>query len=385
MDSSRQPTSSLNTELRSLIDLAKECGGCKVFGSVQDLLESEVGASVDGVIICTPHATHYEIAEAIIQRGMIRALQEVVQSRPVHILLEKPMTTNVEEAKKLSDLVHSYWRTCSITDDAIVPFFQLNHTANFREQTRVARDLIKNGAIGSIRHINASMASPLSWLFGHPRNLGWNEPTEGMLGNGFAWGQSSHLLAWIFQVTDDNINPQQVYCAMNHSESSGADLSHSATIRCANDIVMSLSGTCMLPGNEHGEPKVGKEIIVQIYGSEGSLFYCGNDNDPSSGRLELRVGKTKNQDEEEGTVKVYCEKLGFHFENTDQEGNGPESLQNFIAACLGKKNYQTGADDKVGLKSVQLLDAMYRSQHSGTSEEVAYCVKSKRKTKRGST
>lgn len=362
-----------------LTDLARECGGSKIFGSIQDLLESEIGSTLDGAIICTPHATHYEIAEALIQRGMVRALQEVVQSRPVHILLEKPMTTNVEEAKKLTDLVHSYWRTCSIADGAPVPYFQLNHTANFREQAKVARDLIQSGAVGSIRHINASMASPLSWLFGHPGNLGWNEPTEGMLGNGFAWGQSSHLLAWIFQVTGDKVNPQQVYCAMNHSESSGADLSHSATIRCADDLVMSISGTCMLPGNEHGEPKVGKEIIIQIYGSEGALFYIGNDNDPSSGRLELRTGKSNNQVKEEGTVEVYCEKLGFLFENTDLDGSGPESLQSFISACLGKKHYDTGADSKVGLKAVQVLDAMYRSQHSGALEEVAYSVKTHRK------
>ena len=353
---------------------------------MEDLLSSDIGTIMDGALICTPHATHYKIAEALIQKGMNRVLQGVegVKNRPLHILLEKPMTTDIEEAKKLHDLAHSYWRTCSVADDegTAVPYFQLNHSANFREQTRVAKELIQKGTIGSIRHINASMASPLSWLFGHPGNLGWNEPTEGMLGNGFAWGQSSHLLAWVYEVTGDEVNPQHVYCAMNHSETSGADLSHSATIRCGNAIVMSLSGTCLLPGNEHGDPPVGKEIHIQIYGSDGALFYIGNDHDPSSGRLELRRGKNDTSGEE-GSVKVFCGELGFHFENTDKDGTGPESLQSFISACLGRKNYCKGASSQVGLKSIQTLDAMYRSQQSGASEEVAYAsITTKRRTKR---
>ena len=47
-------------------------------------------------------------------------------------------------------------------------------------------------------------------------------------------------------------------------------------------------------------------------------------------------------------------------ENTEQEGNGPESLLNFIAACRGLP-YRNGADQEVGLQAVRVLDAMYRS------------------------
>jgi len=378
VDSSRQPTSSLVSKLISLSDLAEQCGdGCHTFSSVQELLHSDVASSLNGALICTPHATHYEITENIIQFGINRVVHQ--GGSPLHIFLEKPMTTDVEQAKSLSEMAHSYWRTCSVTTDkeGMDPYFQLNHSANFREQTRVAKELIQKGSIGSIRHINASMASPLAWLFGHPGNLGWNEPTEGMLGNGFAWGQSSHLLAWLYQVTGDEVNPQTVYCAMNHSETSGADLSHSATIRCDNDIIMNISGTCLLPGNEHGDLPVGKEIIIQIFGTDGALFYCGNDHDPSSGRLELRKGKSSGPDEE-GSTQTFCSDLGFQFENTDQDGTGPESLQSFIAACLGKKNYRKAASPQVGFKSIQTLEAMYRSQHSGTVEDVAYGTKKRK-------
>ncbi|CAB9508441.1 Oxidoreductase family, NAD-binding Rossmann fold [Seminavis robusta] len=361
VDKVSQPTSDLNPNLVSMDQLQEICGNCPVYTSVEELLQSDAGKEMNGALLCTPHATHYHLAELLIQEGMNRILAQ----RPLlHILLEKPMTTDVEEAQKLHDLVHSYWRTCSITNNNNnnnVPYFQLNHSANFRQQAKVARDLIQNQAkIGTIRHINASMASPLSWLFGHPKNITWNTPTGNMLGNGFAWGQSSHLLAWIYHVTGDAVMPETVFCQMNHSDTSGADLSHAATIVCQNDITFSLAGTCLLPGNEHGDPPVGKEISVEIYGSEGALFYKGNDHDPASGRLELRT---------DTTVKVLCDE--FHFENTDQEGTGPESLQSFLAACLGRKDYDKGASSLVGLKSIQTLDAMYRSHHSGAAEKIA--------------
>jgi predicted dehydrogenase len=366
VDKVTQPTSDLNPNLVSMDELQEICNHCPVFTSVEELLQSDVGQQMNGALICTPHSTHYEIAELLIHEGMNRI---VAQAPLLHILLEKPMTTNVEEAQKLHDLAHSYWRTCSITRDKdAVAYFQLNHSANFRKQSQVAQDLIQNqNAIGSICHINASMASPLSWLFNHPKNTTWNAPTGDMLGNGFAWGQASHLLAWIYQVAGDQVVPEQVFCRMNHSDTSGADLSHAATVVCRNNVTMSLSGTCMLPGNEHGDPPVGKEISIEIYGSDGALFYKGNDHDPSSGRLELRTGKNDTT-AIEGSVRVICDE--FHFENTTQDGSGPESLKSFLEACWGKRDFFQGASSLVGLKSVQTLDAMYRSHHSGSVEKI---------------
>ena len=55
-------------------------------------------------------------------------------------------------------------------------------------------------------------------------------------------------------------------------------------------------------------------------------------------------------------------------ENTEVEGNGPESLLNFIAACRGLE-YRNGADQNVGLQAVRVLDAMYRSAASGKTEK----------------
>lgn len=381
VDKCEWPKSSLNPNLEPIHVLSQKCGGCPCYSSVEEMLSSFMGkdgeceraAKLDGVIVCTPHATHYTITQQLLQAKY---------PHPLCILLEKPMTTDVKEAKQLHELALEYEASSG------GGFVMINHSADFRRQTKVARDAIvgSKAKIGKVRHITARMASPLAWLFNDPQNVEWNTPSAGMLGNGFAWGQISHLLAWIYHVTtgddgggDDGLQPMKVYCVMNHSETSGADISHSATITCNNNITFSLSGTCLLPGNEHGDPPKGKEIGIEIYGTEGAIFYSGNDHDPTSGKLKLH------RNDAEGTVEVLCDT--FLFENAIQGGRGPESLQSFLSACRrcrtgvgadtggdGKHadKFYVGADTLVGLKSVQTLDAMYKSNASGNAEDVLF-------------
>ena len=93
----------------------------------------------------------------------------------------------------------------------------------------------------------------------------------------------------------------------------------------------------------------------------------GIDRDPTSGKLEWLRGDAH---ENLGAVEIQCPELGFEFENLDQEGIGPESMQCFIDSCLGLDNVYVGADVLVGLRSVQTIDAMYRSHTSGNAETV---------------
>ena len=59
-------------------------------------------------------------------------------------------------------------------------------------------------------------------------------------------------------------------------------------------------------------------------------------------------------------------------ENGEVEGNGPESLQHFIAACRGVP-FENGAD-QVGLQAVKVLDAMYRSAASKKTKDTLKVV-----------
>ena len=95
---------------------------------------------------------------------------------------------------------------------------------------------------------------------------------------------------------------------------------------------------------------------MRVFGSEGAVFYGGFDNDPESGRLELRLRATG------GKVEVLHDK--FHFENCDDEGLGPESVIKFVDGCRGLGVFR-GADAALGLATVSVIDAMYRSNAAG--------------------
>lgn len=55
-----------------------------VFSSVESFLES--GIAYDGAVICTSHATHHDLGMTFLNAKK-------------HILIEKPMTTSVEESQ----------------------------------------------------------------------------------------------------------------------------------------------------------------------------------------------------------------------------------------------------------------------------------------------
>lgn len=255
------------------------------------------------------------------------------------------------------------------------------------------------------------MNGPLMWLFDDARNHSWVSKTpwkggaassageedgskekRAMSGNGYAWGQLAHILAWIYSVlgagdsaaADDDIAvPSKVYCTMSHSSATGADISLAAVISCHDGVTFSLTGTALLPGSQYADPPVGKHINVEIFGEKGSLMYGGDDRIPESGKLELRrtaVGK-----KEDGQSEFPCSnqdwsdllgdeaselKDGFYFEDGEVDGTGPGSMKAFLDACQGLTSGKPANDSLIGLRTVQIIDAMYRSSISGNAEDI---------------
>ena len=352
---SEQPSSKL-ADLKSRSDLSKDYNA-PWYEEISDVFQDDtLGPDIDGVLVATPHSTHYEIGRTLLAEAHRRRRNG---EKPLNILMEKPMTADVDEAKKLHDIVQEY------KEKGGKGCFLVNHSANYREKAKTARDIVESGQLGRIQHISAFFASPLMEIFDDPDMKGWNEPSGSMVGNGFCWGQIAHMLGYIFHLCPD-LKPQKVFCQMSHDEKTGADIAHAATITCTDcnkqNVILSLSGTALVPGGE--TEGVGKQARVQIYGQDGALLYAGNDSEPDSGHMELRRVSTGGKVEKPAGE-------GFYFENTEKGGDGPESLQAFIDACNGKEYYD-GAGSLLGLKTVQVISAMYRSSKSDKQEKIEY-------------
>lgn len=313
-------------------DELHELYGAPIFRSIDELLASDLAKTVDGVVISSNHASHHDIGMKAMKAGW-------------HILMEKPMTTDPLQAYELSKAAASHTKS-----------FMVNNSANFREQSKRAYDLVRGGKVGDVKHVSCALFSPLKWIFDNPANTGWVKPTGSMIGNGFAWGQLSHTFAWVFLVT--GLTPKSVFCHMGYSEKSGADMYNSATIRCTSGATISVQGVGNIPGSN-------KKVDNKIFGTEGILTYSGDAVEsvganalPASGELVLQRHDNENQSFP-----------GFEFENLDKSSNGPESLQTFIEACLGTRVFNA-ADSEVGCNAVLAIDAMYRSAKSGKEEDV---------------
>lgn len=88
----------------------------------EDIFRSDI----DGVVIATPVHTHYRLAKAALQHGK-------------HVLVEKPLTSNIAEAEELVALAQQQQRV-----------LQVGHTFEYNPAVNELRNLVRAGDLGNI-------------------------------------------------------------------------------------------------------------------------------------------------------------------------------------------------------------------------------------------
>jgi predicted dehydrogenase len=87
--------------------------------------------ALDAVVVATPPATHFRIARDCLERGL-------------HLLVEKPLTTNSQDAEELIELADSRGLTLMV-----------GHTFEYNSAVRALKDLIHNGDLGEVHYVDA--------------------------------------------------------------------------------------------------------------------------------------------------------------------------------------------------------------------------------------
>ena len=329
--------------------------GVPRYSSLEALLR-EKRAELDGVLVAAPHGLHASLGLAVLGAGL-------------HLLLEKPMTTDLAEAKALLQAAEARPQLG----------FLLNNTANWQPGFAEAKRSVRGeGRLGEVRLVTCLFAAPLGWLFEGKEHKGWTQPTGRMKGNGFGWGQLSHTFAWVFGVT--GLTPATVYAAALHSEVTGADIQDAIVVTCTNGALLQASGVGTCPDGGF------KVVSNWIFGTEGMLHFGGLAG--SDGAAGGSTGDGSKQSQQAAKVAATLAKgarlqlwrhdgahkagAPFAFESFDPGSTGPGSLDAFVKACRGEA-YEVGAGPVEGLKTVATLDALYRSLHSKQPEKVLGC------------
>lgn len=110
--------------------------------------EELFASDVDGVVIASPVRAHYQLAREALLHDK-------------HVLVEKPLTANVEEAEKLVALAHERQRTLMV-----------GHTFEYSPAVNELKKLIENGDLGKIYCIEAERVN--LGLFRSDINVIWD-------------------------------------------------------------------------------------------------------------------------------------------------------------------------------------------------------------------
>lgn len=290
----------------------------------RELLRRE---DLDGVVISSPHRFHYEHAEAALARGL-------------HVLCEKPMVLHAPEARKLAALATSKHL-----------HFLIPYGWNYTGLAEQARDIVKQGGIGTVEHITCHMGSATRDLFSgedfwfsrkdelKPERSTWSDPAGG---GGFAHGQLSHALALLLYIT--GLRAKEVFAFINSSKT-GADLTDAISCRFANGATGMIGGAGTMP------PRSTYQVDIRVFGTDGMLLL-----DIERPRLELY--------RQDGEHRV------IHVDHKPGEYSCVEPLYTFVHLIQGKKIENRSTAD-LGVGVVEILDAALRSADSGKSHNIA--------------
>ncbi|HCL66543.1 MAG TPA: oxidoreductase [Rhizobium sp.] len=112
----------------------------RCYGSFEEMAEREAARpdGIEAVSIVTPNNLHYPAARAFLERA-------------IHVICDKPLTSNLEDAKKLKEVAGKS-----------KALFVLTHNYTGYPMVRQAREMVAAGQLGAIRVVQAEYAQ--DWL-----------------------------------------------------------------------------------------------------------------------------------------------------------------------------------------------------------------------------
>jgi len=280
------------------------------------MLEQE---PLDGAIIATPHATHFGLARACLARGL-------------HVLVEKPLTLTAVDARALVELARGRGRELLVG-------YPWNYTAHARR----LRALLSGGELGPVQLVTSVFNSftfdllrgrdraddPGAYRVHGPGSV-YSRPE--LSGGGHGHLQLTHSAGLLFFAT--GLRPRRV-TALMHNHGLPLDLVDAIAVEFEGGALGMVGGTSNARPSAHtlhvhcAEGQVALDVMAsagQVYG-------------PGAAREELPP-----------------------LDEADRYPLRAPSA-NLVDVALGRA--ANGSPGEEGWRTVELLDAAYRSAHAG--------------------
>ena len=342
---------SINPEISKESGVAFFINPERVYATYQEMIEKESklpeGERMDFVTIVTPNFIHFDPARMALEHGF-------------NVVIEKPMTFNLEEAKILQKLVEETGLTLALT-----------HTYSGYPMVKEARAMVKAGKLGKIRKVIVEY--PQGWLSrltereGNAQAAWRTDPTKS--GKSGAMGDIgthvAHLAEYVtgLQITE--------LCADLHTMVDGRLLDDDGNVllRFDNGANGVLIASQIAAGEENA-------INIRLYGENGGLEW--NQEEPNSLILKMldepkQIFRTGNNYRAPYTLS------SFATHNTRIPSGHPEGLleafaniyRNFTATVSAKMMGETPSKEMLdfpqvgeGVRGMAFIDKVVESSQS---------------------
>lgn len=305
--------------------IARDFGAKHAVTEIEEILAIK---ELDAVIVASTPNVHFAQAKAALDRGL-------------HVLIEKPMTFTVGEARELVE-------TAAQKKLQLLVSCPWHYTAHGIE----ARRLIHSGALGEIKMISILMTNPVDKLLRgintrptHGMNDVYVEPSIGsysdpaIAGGGQIFCQVSHAAAYLTFLT--GLRPAEVYARFDN-DGSVNDIYDALTVTLESGALATIASTGATPLCE-------RNYEVRVFGAKAIL------------QLELWRGTMALIDFEEKRTE---------FKPLSEKEIYPEQAPalNFIDAISGKA--PNGSPGDLGLTSMEIIEAACESAQTNRCEKI---------------
>ena len=257
-------------------------------------------AKPDAVSIVTPHTLHYQHGVQALKAGC-------------HVLMEKPMVTDSDDARKLADLVKETGKILTIGyNTPCTPAF------------RYLRKVVREQELGKLETVTAWLAQ--NWKKGTTGS--WRQDPK-LSGGGQMYDSGAHLFNSLIWTVEQ---PVSEVLAFVDNQGTPVDINGTVNIRFANGVLAAVT-------------------IVGNCPNDGAGMYLTFEN----GRVEIDGWGG-------GWIKVFKGGEG-QIKEPPIEGKAESPNDNFLNAILGRAEPQTSPIN--GLQQSQLMDAIYESARTG--------------------
>ena len=296
----------------------------------QEMLDKE---DLDGVVVATWNAAHYETVRACLEHDL-------------HVMVEKPMVVTAKQARHLVDLSRGCGRELIV-----------GYPWHFSSRALRAQELVRSGDLGKVQYVNCHFSSSAGDFIRGSDELHrevFNYPVVGpgdvysdpeRSGGGQGHLQITHSAGIMYFIT--GLRPSTVMAFM---ENLGArlDIVDAITVRMDNGALASVGSTGNLQPGDPGK------LSVTVHCDRGWL-----DIDFVSGAGHIR--HADGTDEELPSIEGGGQPAAA--EGGEDAYPIHATSSNLVDVITGKA--LNGSPCEVGWRTVEMLDAAYRSAASG--------------------